>query len=593
MAYSHRSHGGLLGIFRQIFCSLARKYCPPEKPPRRPKDRVVFFAPGQLSVLVEHTNRLSDVEIAELTRATSFLQDRRLGNPIYIPPERVVTFQRGPQDFFSVVFVEAPALYNDAVTLLRTVISFNRILQRQEGEKTNTPPPPPNGYQSDQAQTSASERATTDQGQASAPPPATLIVRRFSPNWTAGGSSQGIGGGGPGARPVLPATPISVAPATPSPWDITIKNLSLAQTPDQWGAGVEVAILDTMPAQIDIDAAYLKWNMSSPTLAPNPLIDRLFRPGGPLRLSPGGYSHLLNLASFHVAGAPYVMVDHGTFIAGIINTIAPQATIHLIEVLNPLGVGTLETIVRGFKRLVDDRSVEGVIADSPPLVVNASLVLCLPSPTLLAQLAAAPPDQEAQDQASQELALAGIDASTLEATNAALQAICDLLQPHNVYFVAAAGNDNTATLPNRPEADYPAALTNVLGVGALDRMNQPTDYSNMSDRPPTDGLATFGGIRAANGQDTDNVDGVLGIYTSEFPTPLAGPPGSQPPNIQGWARWAGTSFAAPMISGGIAAVISDSLAQGLPPPSAPDQTLRNIDPTLSSAIGKVVEMQQG
>jgi hypothetical protein len=45
---------------------------------------------------------------------------------------------------------------------------------------------------------------------------------------------------------------------------------------------------------------------------------------------------------------PYRMTDHGLFVAGIIHTIAPQAELHLIEVLNPYGVGDLESITRAY-----------------------------------------------------------------------------------------------------------------------------------------------------------------------------------------------------------------------------------------------------
>jgi hypothetical protein len=573
MAVSQRPSIGLLELLRRIFCRLASRLCPPEPPPPPPpprKERPVYFGPGQLSVLVEHTSRLSGAEIARLTQATAFLQDQRLGRPVYVPPERVVTFQRAEQDFFSLVFVEAPALNFEPARLLRIILEFNRILRREDGGNQY----PEQGYgQGRQGQSAAPGRPSGDQSQEGV-----LFVRRFSPNWTAGGASQGIGGGGPGARPVLPATQISPTGPTPHPWDITINGLNFNLAPDQRGDGVEVAILDTMPEQADIDAAYAKWNMTNPTApTPNPLIDSLFQPNGRLRLSPGGFTHLLNLANFHVEDQPYVMVDHGTFIAGIVHSIAPKASIHLIEVLNPLGAGTLETIVGGFQRLVADRTKDGVIADQPPLVVNASLVLSVPSPTALADLAA------------QDPLFANIDAATLEDTLVALKAICDLLRPHNVYFVAAAGNDNKPTLPATPEADFPAALTGVVGVGALDKNIQPTDYTNVSDRAPDpDGLAVFGGIRAANDIDTDSTDGMLGIYTGVFPSP-----NQTVPNDQGWARWAGTSFAAPIISGAVAAVISDSLATGGTLPADPFQPLRDADLQPHIPVGDIVRAQQG
>jgi Subtilase family len=300
---------------------------------------------------------------------------------------------------------------------------------------------------------------------------------------------------------------------------------------------------------------------------PNGLIDDLFRPNGPLQITPGGYSHLLQLANFHIAEQPYVMVDHGTFVAGIIHAIAPQAQLQLIEVLNPLGVGTLETIVRGFQTLADNRTVEGQIADTPPLVVNLSLVLTVPTPGLLEELA------------QQDPAFQGVDPDALEATILSIKNICDMLRPHNVYFVAAAGNDSDAVQGTLLEADFPAALDNVIGVGALDRNDAAASYSNIGDRTPEVGFAAFGGVRDASG-DADAVDGILGVYTGTFP--------NGEPNNQGLARWAGTSFAAPIISGALAAMLGDTIVH-----PDPVQELRDSDIQGLLSIGEIVHAQQG
>jgi subtilisin family serine protease len=122
-----------------------------------------------------------------------------------------------------------------------------------------------------------------------------------------------------------------------------------------------------------------------------------------------------------------------------------------------------------------------------------------------------------------------------------------------VVIVAAAGND--APNPNnRPEARYPASFIDVLGVGALPNGATPASgryqaatYSNLSDRPPKTGYVTLGG-------EPGSGKGILGVYISEFPIL---PIGSTltPDDITyrrkgtGWAWWAGTSFAAPVVSG--------------------------------------------
>jgi subtilisin family serine protease len=130
---------------------------------------------------------------------------------------------------------------------------------------------------------------------------------------------------------------------------------------------------------------------------------------------------------------------------------------------------------------------------------------------------------------------------------------------HDVLLVAAAGNDGSATL------DYPAALSNVLSVGASDPSDQPYAFSNT------------GAALAAPGENVT--------------TGLGG----------GYVSFLGTSSAAPVVSGiaalGFAAVpdaTAGQVAQALettavPSPGAIDgrvdayATLRKLAPRLTPA----------
>jgi hypothetical protein len=90
----------------------------------------------------------------------------------------------------------------------------------------------------------------------------------------------------------------------------------------------------------------------------------------------------------------------------------------------------------------------------------------------------------------------------------------------------------------------------VLGVGALkEDSTDPTLYSNTSDQPDGEGIATFGGEKYADVpvSHTKPGTGILGVYTGMFPDDPNAP-------LTGWAWWAGTSFAAPIISGTLAAL---------------------------------------
>ena len=137
-----------------------------------------------------------------------------------------------------------------------------------------------------------------------------------------------------------------------------------------------------------------------------------------------------------------------------------------------------------------------------------------------------------------------------------MEEICNNIYALGSRVIAAAGNYYDArTQSHRPQACYPAALDRVVGVGALQKIEGPlissnrpvhTSYSNLADRPPRDGIATFGGEYGE--------EGVLGIYVGEFPPSESYP--SPEPNTNGWGKWAGTSFSTAVISGATALELS-------------------------------------
>ena len=143
-----------------------------------------------------------------------------------------------------------------------------------------------------------------------------------------------------------------------------------------------------------------------------------------------------------------------------------------------------------------------------------------------------------------------------ELLSKALESVCISLHHEEVLIVAAAGNDG------KPGSHYgarnPAAYESVLGVGALvPDAGAPSGYamafySNDSDDPLSAGIATLGGDADPMTYDTRPDSGVLGVYTGEFPQAGA------LPNPNGWAWWAGTSFAAPVITGALPAIIGNN-----------------------------------
>jgi hypothetical protein len=225
--------------------------------------------------------------------------------------------------------------------------------------------------------------------------------------------------------------------------------------------------------------------------------------------------------------------------------------------LNDHGVGDLLAI----SHVLED--LPGVVfgeADGglrgPRLIVNLSLG-AVPSqmkhrarwlPTLHESLerdAASSPPQDAQD--------------LLDAAHLSLREAIEWLHANNVLVVASAGNDALRDFARGapPPPRYPAHYPNVFAVAATNAEGRPAIYSNRTDAAPkrgANGVATFGGdavvpesplqppLTETGRSAAGRANAVVGLYSSQRL-----PGGAL--NRTGWVQWAGTSFAAPVISG--------------------------------------------
>jgi subtilisin family serine protease len=180
---------------------------------------------------------------------------------------------------------------------------------------------------------------------------------------------------------------------------------------------------------------------------------------------------------------------HGTFIAGIIRRLAPEAAIVPRGVLTSFGDGDDWSLANGIQALVDstDRldilnlSLSGYTEDDrPPLATRTVL---------------------------EPLVKAG------------------------TVVVAAAGNDGSC----RPA--WPAALDEVIGVAALD-CSGPASFTNHG--PWVDACAPGVGI----------ISTFLEFQGNEQPIPELD--GFDPDTYAGYASWSGTSFSAPIVCAAIA-----------------------------------------
>lgn len=492
---------------------------------RRPApepEPIMFFVPAQIGLVATHP---ADTPPAEVVAGLQ--QDLREIAPdaeVRLTPERVVTFRSRDGQALSLAFGDLPAARAEPRLLTGLVKRINARRRGQfriPGDAAPEQRPPTNG------------RATLG-GSAGGP----VTLSGAVVNWLASGAPKPGGTGGPGAPPTL-------APANGGGLGDFVLPAALlkqvqATASDGPAAAVQVAILDTAPCAEDLRRARAQW-------PGHWLLKALLEPGDErlrLRISYGGYTHLLALAPSELIDHPYVMSDHGLFVAGIVRSIAPQAPLHLVEVLNPYGIGSLETLTRGFALLADEREAQQQGAGAEPLqplVVNCSLVMNLPPAT----------PEAIAEAARHDAALGDFTPEEIRQSAELLAAIIRLLRQQEVYLVAAAGNDARSGVSPRPAARFPAAFDGVTGVAALNLDGSPAAYSNYGDAPTEVGLATYGGDGTASNP------GMRGVYIGVFPDGT--------PNTTGWAYWSGTSFATPVISGALALALTSAPLDPLDP----------------------------
>lgn len=192
---------------------------------------------------------------------------------------------------------------------------------------------------------------------------------------------------------------------------------------------------------------------------------------------------------------------HGTFIAGIIEGLAPGCRLGVGRVLGSYGDGSTADIAAYVDRLIADGGlhVGGTSPDAYEVELAGAIV---------------------------NLSFGGYAASDMHL----LAAMVRRLQHQGAVVVASAGNDGCC----RPT--YPAALPGVVGVGALGPCG-PAPFTNHGPW-----------VRAcAPGSDIVNS---LFLDWNGSVQPLDG--GPDPDDFEGWARWSGTSFSAPIVAGVLA-----------------------------------------
>lgn len=224
---------------------------------------------------------------------------------------------------------------------------------------------------------------------------------------------------------------------------------------------------------------------------------------------------------------------HGTFVAGLIEEVAPAAEVVMYKVFDSDGVGSEVDVAQAMVQAVRDGFDAG-----KPVILNLSL------------------------------GMETLDDLPPVALEVALEIIRELeLQDpeRQVLVVAAAGNFGRA----RP--CFPAALPDVVSVAALTQELKPALWSSHGFWVT---CSTIG-------------EGVRSTYVEGKEMPEIDPDSPDTFGPDAWARWSGSSFAAPQIAGKIAQIAEQ---QGLSLRAALQALLATG--TTVPGYGKAFEIQQ-
>jgi len=179
---------------------------------------------------------------------------------------------------------------------------------------------------------------------------------------------------------------------------------------------------------------------------------------------------------------------HGTFVAGIVEQLAPKQDVYVLSVLNSYGDGDVATIAARINQLL----LAGLVDKNT--IINMSF----------------------GSYADEDMEL--------------LIDVIAAVRKRDAVVVASAGNDGTC----RPS--YPACLDDVIAVGSIEPKGRAL-YSNHG--PWVQACAPGSGLISA----------FFKLFEGNL---VAGPGAPDPDNFAEWAMWTGTSFAAPIVTAAIA-----------------------------------------
>jgi len=355
-----------------------------------------------------------------------------------------------------------------------------------------------------------------------------------------GGGSPFSGGGSPYSEPgvLTPSPNTRIGDDFINQWAlVSASGIQWSNSITETGVGVRVGVFDTAPFENSTSAGGQPSNSVSTSLPARPTDLSLFirdAVTNPLDHS----STAVNIS------------DHGLFVASLIHVIAPSSEIHLVKVLNDYGCGDLFTIDKAMNDFLNQMSATDKTLKK--VVLNLSLGVHKP-------------DQAAKNNYQKT------DWSKLSNDIKSLQEVVAEAKLFGAIIVAAAGNDSAPPIGNpsltAQQMELPASYKDVVGVAASNQNGDRSCYSNVGDIAASGGdggpnltpmpLPTNSSLTCVARASTWNVPSPSGSPATctdmkDCPFGLLGLAWEKTNLAPGYIYWAGTSFAAPLVTGFVA-----------------------------------------
>ena len=332
--------------------------------------------------------------------------------------------------------------------------------------------------------------------------------------------------------------------------------------PDVTGKDVQVFVFDSLDRRIENEILLDPQLRTDSTMSTKPEIRREYPPDA-LKLtisSPAARYHRDQFVRRPVrilsSNNDKLDVDeHGLFVAGILHRVAPESSIHLVDVLNREGRGESYGLIKALYLLAERAAISPENDTSLPLegvVVNLSLGTTLSEYFVNQKIHGSLKDLRKAAYVSpspNHLLLSLLD----DMVNhnyyiGSLRLIIKLLYELGAILVAAAGNDSDKVVGERLK-QIPAAYPEVIAVAASTFDGKKANFSNLGDIMAPGGGKTMPDVKSPS-FDYETLQGDEYIQCSIM---------SIIPKIQygdsGYAYWRGTSFSTPFVSGLLALMV--------------------------------------